>query len=145
MQNFKEDHTIAFGDKAELHPSGEPDQVDGWYSKKLAYMEWYQLACAKRSHQAQVETSNVAIVSSLIGALKFPLPCIGFGLMYLVGSFLSARTLRKGPTPCKKYCCLTKGALLALQGLAILAAVCLVQEKTCGDECWIKKVFGCKC
>lgn len=32
MENFKEDHEIAFGDKNKIHPHGDPDAVDGWYS-----------------------------------------------------------------------------------------------------------------
>ena len=50
MDNFKEDHRIAFGDESKLHPHGDPDQVDGWYSQKLSYKEWYELGCAKRAH-----------------------------------------------------------------------------------------------
>lgn len=41
MNNFKEDHEIGFGDTKEIHPYGEPDSVDGWYSSKLSYREWY--------------------------------------------------------------------------------------------------------
>lgn len=62
MDNFKEDHHIAFEDKKKIHPYGDPDAADGWYSKLLSYREWYQLACAKRAHQEQVENSNIAIV-----------------------------------------------------------------------------------
>jgi hypothetical protein len=51
MDNFKEDHEIGFGEQHKLHPHGDPDAVDGWYSRKLSYREWYQLACAKRAHQ----------------------------------------------------------------------------------------------
>lgn len=41
MDNFKEEHAIAFGENNELHPHGDPDNVDGWYSRKLSYKEWY--------------------------------------------------------------------------------------------------------
>ena len=62
MDNYKEDHHIAFEDQKKIHPYGDPDAVDGWYSKLLSYREWYRLACAKRAHQEQVENSGVAIV-----------------------------------------------------------------------------------
>ena len=91
MDNFKEDHKIAFDDNSELHAYGEPDQVDGWYSRKLSYMEWYRLACAKRAHQELVENAPLAMVFELIGALKFPLPCIAVGLVYLVGAAAYAK------------------------------------------------------
>ena len=51
MDNFKEDHHIAYGNEAKLHPHGDPDMGDGWYGKKLSYMEWYQLSCAKRAYE----------------------------------------------------------------------------------------------
>jgi len=50
MDNFQEDHDIAYDGKSLLHPHGDPDNVDGWYSQKLSYKEWYSLACAKRAH-----------------------------------------------------------------------------------------------
>ena len=48
--NYKQDHAIAFGDSKAIHPHGDPDNVDGWYSTKLSYREWYELASAKRAH-----------------------------------------------------------------------------------------------
>jgi hypothetical protein len=52
MDNFKEDHRIAFDNPHKIiHPHGDPDSVDGWYSKLLSYREWYILASAKRAHQ----------------------------------------------------------------------------------------------
>jgi hypothetical protein len=50
MDNFTEDHEIAFEGSKKMHPHGDPDNVDGWYSTKLSYTEWYRLACAKRAH-----------------------------------------------------------------------------------------------
>jgi hypothetical protein len=52
MDNFKEDHQIAFGmdEKIKMHPYGDPDLGDGWYGKKLSYLEWFQLSCAKRAY-----------------------------------------------------------------------------------------------
>jgi len=50
MDNYKEDHSIAFDGKKLIHPHGDPCAVDGWYASKLSYREWYELACAKRAH-----------------------------------------------------------------------------------------------
>lgn len=50
MDSFENDHSIALGSSNSLHPFGDPDNLDGWYSKKLSYTEWYQLACAKRAY-----------------------------------------------------------------------------------------------
>jgi hypothetical protein len=50
MDNFAEDHEIAFEGSKKMHPHGDPDNVDGWYTTKLSYTEWYRLACAKRAH-----------------------------------------------------------------------------------------------
>lgn len=41
MDNYKEDHDIGFDGKKAMHPFGDPDAVDGWYSKHLSYREWY--------------------------------------------------------------------------------------------------------
>ena len=57
MDNYKQDHEIAFGPNHKLHPHGDPDEVDGWYSKLLSYKEWYTLACAKRAYKEMVENN----------------------------------------------------------------------------------------
>lgn len=69
MDNYKEDHEIAFSGSKKIHPHGDPCSVDGWYASKLSYREWYELACAKRAHQEQVENSSLAIIWELIGTL----------------------------------------------------------------------------
>src|SRR6476469_5161277 len=88
MDNFKDDHKIAFGKDAKLHPHGDPDSGDGWYGNKLSYKEWYELSCAKRGYLEQAENSTVAITWLVIGGLKYPWPAIGAGLAYLLGSIV---------------------------------------------------------
>ena len=50
MDNFLTDHHIAFGQSSLLHPHGDPDDGNGYYSKKLSYKEWYEINCAKRAY-----------------------------------------------------------------------------------------------
>jgi hypothetical protein len=91
MDNFKEDHKIAFGESKEMHPHADPDNVDGWYSSKLSYRELYELASAKCAHQDHAEAMPYATVLTLLGALKFPSLAIGFSTEYLLGSLKVAR------------------------------------------------------
>lgn len=131
MDNYKEDHEIGFDKTKQLHPYGEPDAVNGWYSTKLSYREWYQLACAKRAHQEQVENSPIAIISLLLGSLKFPLPCLGLGAVYLLGTIVFARSYRKEGAKSKKKCigrCMMRGSLWALSGLALVSAAILIKD-----------------
>ena len=131
MDNFKEDHKIAFGESKALHPHGDPDDVDGWYSSKLSYREWYELASAKRAHQDNAEAMPYATLLTLLGAIKFPWVAIGFSTVYLLGSLkLAIEYLRKGANTGGK--CLgravAKYALYALAGVAVFSMAKLVRE-----------------
>ena len=50
MEGFESDHTIGLGSENRLHPYGDPDNLEGKYSQKLSYTEWYNLSCAKRAY-----------------------------------------------------------------------------------------------
>eukprot|EP00347_Sterkiella_histriomuscorum_P002481 403367984 len=137
MQNYSKDHQIAFSTphstepSKKIHPHGDPDSVDGWYSSKLSYREWYELACAKRAHLEQVENSSLAIIFSLIGGLKFPVLCLGFGSAYLIGTLVFARSYQREGANTGKKCLgriMMRGSLWVLGGLAIVAAGKLVGE-----------------
>ncbi len=131
MDNFKEDHQIAFAGAKEIHPHGDPDNVDGWYSSKLSYREWYELASAKRAHQDHAEAMPYSTILTLLGAIKYPWVTFGFSSLYLIGSFLVSREyIRKGANTGRK--CLgravSKYALYALTGFALASAVVLIRE-----------------
>lgn len=136
MNNYDEDHKIAFGNPSKnlqtdikMHPHGDPDSVDGWYSKHLSYREWYQLACAKRAHMEQVENSSLAVIFTLIGGLKFPVLCLGFGSAYLIGTFVFSRSYQKDGANTGKKCLgriMMRGSLWVLGTLALVAATTMV-------------------
>ena len=130
MDNFKEDHKIGFGGAKEIHPHGDPDNVDGWYSTKLSYREWYELASAKRAHQDHAETMPYATVLTLLGAVKFPWIALGFSTLYLFGVYKVAREyISKGANTGGKCLgrAIAKYSLLALTGVAIASAVLLIR------------------
>ncbi len=131
MDNFKEDHKIAFSGSKEIHPHGDPDNVDGWYSTKLSYREWYELASAKRAHEDHAEVMPYATVLTLLGAFKYPWVAFGFSTLYLIGSYLVARQyIRKGANTGVK--CLgravSKYSFYALTGLAVVSSVFLIRD-----------------
>jgi len=45
--NFEEEHKRGLGDpEAEYPYMGYPDSGAGWYSRKLAYKDWFEFNCA---------------------------------------------------------------------------------------------------
>ena len=131
MENFKEDHRIAFSGAKEMHPHGDPDNIDGWYSTKLSYREWYELASAKRAHQDHVEAMPYATVLTLLGAIKYPWVTLGFSTLYLIGSYLVSREyLRKGANTGPKCLgrALSKYGLYVMTGVAMASAIVLIKE-----------------
>ena len=143
MENFKEDHSIAFGDNAKLHPHGDPDSVDGWYSKKLSYKEWYTLACAKRAYQEQAESSPMAVIWQLIAALKLPYPAFYVGVLYLVGMDQVAKSYKANDANSGRKCLgkiIAKYSLLILAGLAVTSSLMLMKDAKLVDLSFVSSL-----
>ena len=84
MEGFESDHTIGLGSENRIHPYGDPDNVDGWYSKQLSYTEWYKLSCAKRAYLELTESNPYSTILVLLGSLKLPYLALGFGTTYFI-------------------------------------------------------------
>lgn len=144
MSNFEGDHGLAWGEGHPLHPHGDPDNVDGWYTKRLSYKEWYQLACAKRAHQEQVETTPVATVFTLLGALRYPGITLGVGVLYLLGMAVFARSYQASGANTGAKCLgriVTKWSLWTLGGLALVSTALIVRDSKCLED-FIEKARG---
>jgi len=70
-------------------------------------------------------------ILTLLGAIKYPWATLGFSSLYLIGSFMVSREyLHKGANTGRKCLgrALSKYALYALTGVAMISAVVLVRE-----------------
>ena len=126
-----------------MHPHGDPDNVDGWYSKKLSYSEWYELACAKRAHQEQVESTPVATVFTLLGAIKYPRVALGAGAVYLIGMYVFSKSYKKHGANTGVKCLgriMTKSALWVLAGAAFASTWVLMKDHKSAE--WFTDLFS---
>ena len=57
---------------AVIHPMGYPDMGSGFYSKKLAYRDWYRFNCAQRVHGNSVEHLTWLVPLLLVSAVFQP-------------------------------------------------------------------------
>jgi len=124
QKEFGEIHKKELGTEPSF--GGFPDQGFGRYSDKLSYKDWYQFACAQRTHGQFVEQIGIVIPLILVSGLSNGKIAAILGGVNFIGRILYTigYTSKKG-ADARKY----GGLVLFVSMLGLIAT----SFKTCWD------------
>jgi uncharacterized membrane protein YecN with MAPEG domain len=97
MLQFEKEHKEAFPEDDITKSIGFPDMGSGYYSKKLAYKDWFRFNNAQRVHYNFLEALPMILILLFIAGLKQPLAALIIGCVYFVARLLYLISYVKSP------------------------------------------------
>jgi uncharacterized membrane protein YecN with MAPEG domain len=97
MAQFEKEHRENFPDDDVTKSIGFPDMGSGYYSKKLAYNDWFRFNNAQRVHYNFLEALPMILILLFIAGLKQPLAALIIACVYFVSRIIYLFSYIKSP------------------------------------------------